>query len=68
MPVSGARVMVKNINHPVITTSNGEYWRILRPGDYEIMAVSRDGRSRSRSVPVRTSARETRIVNLALSA
>lgn len=65
-PVSGARVIVKNINHPVITTSNGEYWRILRPGNYQIEAVSRDGRSRS--VPVRITGRRTEIVNLSLSA
>ena len=34
---------VESIEHPVLTTSAGEYWRILRPGDYTISTTSRDG-------------------------
>ena len=65
--MSGARVMVENINHPVLTTNAGEYWRILRPGTYVVMAVSRDGRARSRKVPVNITRGQTEIVNLSLS-
>ena len=58
---------VVRIDHPVLTTSAGEYWRILRPGDYSIFATSRDGKHRSRRVPVRVTARHTEIINLVLS-
>ena len=65
--MSGALVNVESIDHPVLTTSAGEYWRILRPGDYTISTTSRDGRRRSRRVPVRVTARQTEIINLVLS-
>ena len=65
--MSGAQVNVESIEHPVLTTSAGEYWRVLRPGDYSISATSRDGRLRSRRVPVRVTARQTEIINLVLS-
>ena len=66
--MSGALVNVESIDHPVLTTSvAGEYWRILRPGDYIISASSRDERRRSRRVPVRVTARQTEIINLVLS-
>ena len=58
---------VESIEHPVLTTSAGEYWRVLRPGDYRISASSRDGRQRSQSVAVRVTARQTEIINLSLS-
>ena len=59
---------VESIDHPVLTTSvAGEYWRILRPGDYTISASSRDERHWSRRVPVRVTARQTEIINLVLS-
>ena len=66
-PVPGALVKVESIDHPVLTTEAGEYWRVLRPGDYSISATSRDGRLRSRRVPVRVTARQTEIINLSLS-
>ena len=65
--MSGALVNVESIDHPVLTTSAGEYWRILRPGDYIISASSRDERRWSRRVPVRVTARQTEIINLVLS-
>ena len=65
--MSGAQVKVESVDHPVLTTEAGEYWRVLRPGDYSISATSRDGRQRSRSVPVRVTARQTEIINLSLS-
>ena len=66
-PVAGALVKVESIDHPVLTTEAGEYWRVLRPGDYSISATSRDGRLRSRRVPVRVTARQTEIINLSLT-
>ena len=65
--MSGALVNVESIDHPVLTTEAGEYWRILRPGDYIISASSRDERRRSKRVPVRVTARQTEIINLVLS-
>ena len=65
--MSGALVNVESIEHPVLTTSAGEYWRVLKPGEYTISASSRDGRLRSRRVPVRVTGRQSEIVNLSLS-
>jgi carboxypeptidase D len=35
-PVEKAAVVVEGINHGVVTTKRGEYWRILLPGVYNI--------------------------------
>jgi len=66
-PVSGARVMVDRIKHAMTTTSRGEYWRLLSPGQYTLMAVARDG-TRSRQVPLSIIDGDstTQIVNLVL--
>lgn len=40
-PASGAVVVVKGNSHGITVTKNGEYFRLLAPGDYEI-AVSLD--------------------------
>ena len=64
--MSGARVMVDRINHSMRTTVSGEYWRLLSPGQYTLMAVARDG-TRSRQVPVTvTDEGRPQIVNLVL--
>ena len=52
-PVSGARVLVDSINHAMVTTGSGEYWRVLPPGQYKLMAVSGDTRSQPVTVQVR---------------
>ena len=35
-PASGAVVVVKGNSHGITVTKNGEYFRLLAPGDYEI--------------------------------
>lgn len=35
-PVNEAEILVEGIDHNVKTTSRGEYWRLLRPGTYNI--------------------------------
>ena len=52
-PVSGARVMVEGLGHDVVTTPGGEFWRLLSPGRYTIMAVGQGARSRAVQVTVR---------------
>ena len=37
-PVPDAIVVIKGNTHGVTTTKNGEYWRVLPPGEYEIAA------------------------------
>jgi len=35
-PVEAAEIIVEGIEHPIRTTSRGEYWRLLTPGKYRI--------------------------------
>ncbi|XP_039297225.1 carboxypeptidase D isoform X2 [Nilaparvata lugens] len=38
VPLEGAEIIVDEINHPVLTTQRGEYWRLLTPGTYTLSA------------------------------
>jgi len=46
-PIDGASIKVKNvtngvnriITHDILSVKNGEYWRLLTPGTYEVLAV-----------------------------
>ena len=40
-PIEGARIIVKNLNHTVVSTGRGEFWRLLVPGKYEVAADAR---------------------------
>jgi carboxypeptidase E len=40
------------IKHNVVTTSQGEYWRLLHPGSYEVWAEKPDGSQATRPVIV----------------
>ncbi len=50
-PVEGAEIVVEGIDHPVTTTSAGEYWRPLAPGTYRLSARA-PGYAPSRPVTV----------------
>ena len=56
---------IVGINKDVITTGAGEYWRVLPPGQYRVVARGQGGR-RSREVEVTVQGRESSIINLTL--
>ena len=41
-PLEGATVVVEGIDHNVTTTENGEFWRLLTPGNYRLK-VAKNG-------------------------
>ena len=41
-PIANASVVVMGRDHPILTTVNGEYWRLLTEGEYDI-AVYAEG-------------------------
>ena len=38
-PLEGATITVSDRQHPVTTATDGDYWRLLVPGSYEIQAA-----------------------------
>eukprot|EP00795_Rhopilema_esculentum_P015189 gene15189-6385_t len=39
-PIQKAKIVVEGINHNVTSIKNGDYWRLLTPGTYNIMVVA----------------------------
>lgn len=37
-PIEGAKIIIESINHHVVTSTRGEYWRLLVPGTYTVTA------------------------------
>ena len=63
--MSRARVMVEGLGHDVVTTARGEYWRLLSPGRYTLMAAGGGARSGPVAVTVREGAAQ--VVNMVIS-
>ena len=62
--MSGAKVSVAGIRRDVATTGAGEYWRVLVPGQYRVVATKSG--MRSKEVEVTVSGKDSVIVNLTL--
>ncbi|KAM4676585.1 adipocyte enhancer-binding protein 1 [Discoglossus pictus] len=48
-PIANATISVGEIHHDVMTESNGDYWRILNPGEYRVTARA-DGFTQSTKI------------------
>lgn len=64
-PIEGARIIVENIKHDIVTSSRGEYWRLLIPGIYKISAEAH-GYRRSQVKTVIVNETTPTIVNFTL--
>nr|AMO02545.1 carboxypeptidase D [Tityus serrulatus] len=51
-PVSNATIQVEGINHDVITAQDGDYWRLLAPGSYILIAKHLGFSSEGKNVTV----------------
>ncbi|XP_014480022.1 PREDICTED: carboxypeptidase D-like [Dinoponera quadriceps] len=65
-PIQEANIIVAGINHNVTTTIDGEYWRLLLPGNYSVYATAW-GYEPSETVNVTVSKETPIILNFTLS-
>ncbi|KAL3206167.1 hypothetical protein MRX96_040343 [Rhipicephalus microplus] len=63
-PVTNVRLMIKGRYMPFRTSPKGEYWRILLPGTYTLMASSPE--HNDAEVPVQIVEGQTTVVNITL--
>lgn len=64
--IEGAQIVVMGIQYNVTTTSRGEYWRLLLPGNYNI-AVTAWGYEPTAPVPITVVQGNTTIMNFSLT-
>lgn len=58
-PVAHARISVEGINHDIYSTTQGDYWRLLVPGTYNVTASAIGYEALTQTVTVpETGARE----------
>lgn len=50
--ISGATITVSGIAHSITTGKDGDYWRIISPGDYVVMAAANGYQSQTKKIKV----------------
>ncbi|XP_012943223.1 carboxypeptidase D [Aplysia californica] len=55
-PIANAKVKVYGINHDVVTSSQGEYWRLLTPGIYSVTVEASGFKSAVKQITVTSGA------------
>lgn len=63
-PISGAEIKLENVQHTVKSVKDGDYWRLIAPGNY-MLQVSAPG-YQSFSTKVTVPAEEAAVVNVTL--
>lgn len=51
-PIQGANISVEGIPHAIFATNRGEYWRLLLPGTYKVIATATGYQSSIKQVTV----------------
>lgn len=51
-PIPGARISVENIKHDIYTAKEGDYWRLLTPGRYNVTVSAEDYETLTRSIDI----------------
>lgn len=66
-PVFNATIHVKGIDHDIHSTENGDYWRLLLPGEYFVSVTKEGFRTAHRTVTVGTYGSPAQRVDFSLS-